>query len=95
MSQGHDRLWRWFGLGRASWLTMPRVMMHAMPDDWQNRMAALLEEWGETWDTDGLPGTKVSAVNLRTNRFIKWPNWVLNYRHPDRAMLQNITKRKV
>ena len=64
MSKGHDRLWVWFGLGRPSWLTMPRVMMHAMPDDWQERMAALLEEWDAKWDTSDLPGTKVSAVDL-------------------------------
>lgn len=94
MSKGHDRLWRWFGLSRASWLTMPRVMMHAMPDDWQERMAALCEEWDAKWDTSSMPDTKVSAVDPRTNRFMKFPNWLLNYRHPDRYLLQKITKRK-
>jgi hypothetical protein len=24
---------------------MPRVLMHEMPEDWQDRMAALCEEW--------------------------------------------------
>ena len=30
-----ERLSRWFGLSYASWLTMPRVMMEAMPEEWQ------------------------------------------------------------
>lgn len=38
---GYDALWGWFGLSRASFLVLPRVLMHEMPDDWQLRMAAL------------------------------------------------------
>ena len=93
MSKGHDRLWLWFALGRASWLTMPRVMMHAMPDDWQERMAALCEEWDAKWETDDMPTPSVSARGAG-NRWVKWPNWVLNYRHPDRAALRKITRSK-
>jgi len=32
---GRERLWNWFGCSRASWLTMPRVMMHAMEWRWK------------------------------------------------------------
>jgi len=44
---GYDRLWNWFGLSRATFITLPRAMCHEMPDGWQERMAALLEEWDE------------------------------------------------
>ena len=30
-NKGCDDLWEWFGLSRASWLTMPRILMHEMP----------------------------------------------------------------
>lgn len=79
---GRERLWGWFGFGYASWLTMPRVLMHEMPDEWQDKMAALLEEWDETWETDHLPSPSVSAKSGQ--RFTRWPSWVLDYRRPCR-----------
>lgn len=86
--KGRDRLWDWFGMSYASWLTMPRVMMHAMPDDWQERMAVLCEEWDAAWDSSDLPTPSVQA---RSNgRFTKWPRWLLNYRHPDRKAIDSI-----
>lgn len=90
---GHDRLWAWFGLDRPTWLTMPRVLMHAMPDDWQARMATLLEEYDAKWDTSHMPVPYVSARG-QGNRWVKWPNWVLNYRHPEHSALLKIIKRK-
>ena len=38
-----------FELTRDSWLTMPRCLMGAMPADWQNRMAPLMEEFRAAW----------------------------------------------
>lgn len=95
MSRNHgaERLWCWFGLGRPTWLTLPRVLMHEMPDEWQDQMAALLEQWDETWNTSHLPTTMVTARSGR--KFCKWPDWLLNYRHPDRQEIENVrTKRK-
>lgn len=90
-NEGHDALWRWFGLSRASWLTMPRAMMHAMPDDWQARMAELCGEWDEAWShTDGSPLAKLGtpSVTQRVHgKLTKWPPFVLNYRHPDVATI--------
>jgi hypothetical protein len=86
---GRERLWNWFGCSRASWLTMPRVMMHAMPEDWQERMAALCEEWDATWDSDSMPSPVVIAVGER-GRFAKWPEWLLNYRHPDHSEIERL-----
>jgi len=86
MRDGYYRLWDWFGLSRASWLTMPRVMMHEMPDEWQNKMAELCEEWDEAWDSSDMPEPSVSAKE--GNRFTRWPGWLLNYRHPDKAQIK-------
>jgi hypothetical protein len=86
---GHQRLWGWFGMTYSSWLTMPRVMMHAMPDDWQDRMAELCEEWDATWQTNDMPSPKVSAVD-HNGKFTRWPKWVLNYRHPDTKELERL-----
>lgn len=86
---GHERLWNWFGCSRASWLTMPRVMMHAMPEDWQDRMAALCEEWDEAWDSSEMPNPRVSAVT-NSGKLTKWPHWLLNYRHPDKRAIDRL-----
>lgn len=87
--RGHERLWFWFGMSRASWLTMPRVMMHAMPEDWQDRMAALCQEWDEAWDTQEMPSPQVTAVDER-GKFTRWPSWLLNYRHPDYNAIEKL-----
>jgi hypothetical protein len=46
---GYNRLWLWFSISRTGWVTLPRVLIHEMPDDWQDRMAALLEEYDRTF----------------------------------------------
>jgi hypothetical protein len=32
---GREKLWDWFGLSYASWLTLPRVLMHEIPNEWR------------------------------------------------------------
>lgn len=73
---GYARLWGWFGLSRASFLTLPRVLMHEMPDDWQKRMAVLLEEYGETFPNQPDIGTRVQC--LRGTKLAKFPEWILS-----------------
>lgn len=92
--RGRERLWRWFGLSRASWLTMPRVMMHAMPDNWQLRMAKLCEEWDEAWNSEHMPTPEVHA-RAENGRMMRWPEWLLNYRHPDEAEIKRLRRRIV
>jgi len=87
---GRERLWLWFGLTRASWLTLPRSMMHEMPDDWQEKMAVLLEQWDETWDSSDMPAPAVVA--RAANKFTKWPEWLCNYRHPDRTAIKSLKR---
>lgn len=76
----NERLALWFGLSRASWLTLPRSMMVQMPDDWQERMAALLEEFDEEFSV-GLPDVSISVSFKVDNKFVKIPNYINNYRH--------------
>lgn len=86
MKDGYDKLWLYFGLSRASWLTLPRVMMHEMPDIWQKQMAELLEEWDNTWVNQPDLGTRVQTTDL-TGKLIKTPEYLLNYRYPDKITL--------
>ncbi|HED1541891.1 TPA: hypothetical protein R4S87_001873 [Kluyvera cryocrescens] len=73
----------WFGLSYAAFLVMPRVAMMQMPEEWQEKMAALLNQYDETIDTSafGVKGCRVQALNGE-GKLIKMPKELLNYRHP-------------
>lgn len=47
---GEDRLHLWWELTYAQYLTIPRSVMQTMPDEWQDKMAALLEELDSTME---------------------------------------------
>lgn len=85
---GHDRLWGWFSLSYASFLTLPRILMHAMPDDWQERMTALLEEYDAAFPNQPDIGTRVQCVHGK--KLSKFPAWLLNYRRPDQAEIDKL-----
>lgn len=82
---GCDALWGWFGLSRASWLVLPRVLMHDMPDDWQARMAVLLEEFDAVYRN--VPLYDVQVQLKRGGRYVPMPDWI-SYRHPARATIE-------
>lgn len=84
--EGYDKLWLYFGLSHASWLTMPRVMMHEMSDDWQAKMADLCNEWDETWQNMPDMGTRVQ-VTSSSGKLIKTPSYLINYRYPDKKIM--------
>lgn len=84
---GRSRLWGWFGLSRASFLVLPRVMMHEMPDAWQGKMADLLREYHETFP--GMADYKYFVSIRGPKGFISLPTWLCNYRHPDKSMIDN------
>lgn len=84
---GQDALWAWFGaFGRPSFLTLPRVLMHAMPDHWQGRMAALLAEYDEAFPN--LPAIGSRVLITQGGKAIKTPHWLVKYRHPDQAAIE-------
>lgn len=86
---GHQHLSQWFGLSYASFATLPRILMEAMPDEWQGRMAVLLFEYEASYPVqDHLPGTRVQAV--RDGKLVSFPPWLLHYRHPDREEIARL-----
>ncbi|WP_417500757.1 hypothetical protein [Marinobacter sp.] len=80
-NQGKERLWGWFSLSYASFLVLPRAGMHQMPDEWQKRMAELLEEWDEA--AKNQPDLEFIVQGRKNGRLAKVPEWVRNYRRPN------------
>lgn len=66
--------------------------MHEMPEDWQDKMADLLEEWDFTWDSGDMPNPAVLARS--SGKFCRWPEWLLNYRHPNRQAINGMKIKK-
>jgi len=89
---GYERLWGWFGLSYASFLTLPRVFMHEMPDEWQNKMATLLQEFDAAFDTRDLPNTTVRAT--KNGKLVKMPDFIINYRHPGQERIEACKTKK-
>jgi len=82
-------LWKWFGLSYASWLTIPRVLLHEMPLDWQNKMTKLLEEYDDVFSNTPSLDT---FVNLKKDgKFVKMPDWI-DYRHPRQDLIEPMKK---
>lgn len=87
--EGYEKLWGWFGLSYSSFLTLPRVLMHEMPDEWQGKMADLLAEYDETFSN--WPDGWGSRVQLTHNsKMAAMPEWLKNYRHPDAVEIAQI-----
>jgi hypothetical protein len=84
--RGCDAMWLWFGLSHAGWITMPRVMVHDMPDEWQAKFAELLKEWDGTWVNQ--PDLTTCVGVKSGTRFVRSPDWLTNYRHPNREQLK-------
>lgn len=89
---GRESLWGWFGLSYASFLTLPRVLMHEMPDEWQAKMAALLREYDEAFPGVYQLDLETSVSFRRNRRFVASPAWLLNYRHPNRAAVDSLRR---
>lgn len=88
MREGYEGLWAWFGCSRASWLTIPRVLMHEMPDEWQLKMAQLLNEWDETFDASEMPDPYVAAK--KNGKYTRWPRWIVNYKRPNKEEIKKL-----
>lgn len=87
--EGREKLWLWFELSYASFLTLPRVLMHEMPDDWQGKMADLLTEYSETFPNQPDIGTRVQITDA-TGKLVACPRWLTDYKHPDRAVIATL-----
>ena len=47
---GKRNVHEWFELTYAQYLTIPRSVLQSMPEDWQHKMVALLEQMDDTID---------------------------------------------
>jgi hypothetical protein len=88
---GYEALWGWFSLSYASFLVLPRVLMHEMPDNWQKKMAALLVEYQDAFPNQPDIGTTVRATNGR--KLVRMPEVFTNYRRPDYEAIRAIRGR--
>lgn len=90
MIGGGWHLNQWFELSYASFLTLPRVLMQDMPDEWQGKMADLLDEYDATFpNQDHIPQTRVQGVDDQ-NKICKLPDWLCNYRRPNQTEINNL-----
>lgn len=83
----------WWGLSYASFLVLPRVAMQLMPDDWQEKMAELLNQYDETINTSafGVKGCTVRALG-DNGKMMKTPPEILNYRRPSKETKDALMK---
>ena len=89
---GDSKLWAWFGLSHASWLTVPRVLMHEMPDEWQDKMADLLNEYEKAFPNQShLPSVTVRARDDK-GRMSSMPEFLNDYRYPDRKEINRLRR---
>ncbi len=90
---GDEKLWMWFDLGRAAWLTLPRALLHEMPPEWQGKLAALLDEFDATfprWSNGG----QVYVQMRKGGRIVPLPEHLCNYRHPDKEAIWALTRKQ-
>lgn len=86
-----DRLEGWWGLSYASFLTLPRVLIQEMPLEWQEQLAVLLEQYNDAFPYLPAVGSRVQITTLG-GKLIATPSWLRNYRHPDRAIVEQLRK---
>jgi len=79
----------WFGLSRASWLTVPRIVLESMPIEWQHKFTNLLMEMNTTfdWKPDDMSFQVSAKVD---NKFVRMPYLLSDYR---RANIEHLRKK--
>jgi hypothetical protein len=60
--------------------------MHEMPDEWQGKMADLLDEYDATFRN--LPDLGSTVRATRQGRIVPMPEVFKNYRHPNRSEIE-------
>jgi hypothetical protein len=83
-----------FSLSYANYLTVPRVLMEAMPIDWQRRFCALVGEMQEVfdyWAHDELNATYDVRLRGADGRYQRDP--LSEYRRPNRDYIESLKRR--
>jgi len=58
-----------------------------MPEEWQEKMAALLEEYDQEYPNQPELSLYVQAKG-DDNKFTPLPTWLCNYRYPDQEKIK-------
>lgn len=85
----------WFGLSYAAFVVMPRVAMMQLPKEWQEKMSELLHQYDETVNTAAF-GVHSCFVTVKdeSNKFMKMPEQLINYRHPSKETVSILLKKE-
>jgi hypothetical protein len=74
-------MWNWFGLTYSSYLVIPRTLLCGMPEEWQKKFAALLDEMrDEVYDSERIADRYTVKLRNERGRFVS--DSLANYRHP-------------
>lgn len=73
-------MWDWFGLTYSSYLVLPRTLLCGMPYEWQERMAAMIEEMKEVYDSSQINDNYTVQLRNDRGRFEKDP--LASYKYP-------------
>jgi hypothetical protein len=87
---GAQNLHLWFELSYAQYLTVPRSILAAMPDEWQGKMADLLRALDATFDWRPEEGRYWCRLRDDAGRFAD--DRLAEYRHPDRAFIESLRR---
>ena len=77
----------WFELTYAQYLTIPRSVLEAMPDEWQERLVACLRELDDTMDWRPSGGRYWVQLKDAQGRYVH--DRFMEYRHPGPAPYRN------
>lgn len=80
----------WFELSYAQYLTIPRSILEAMPEDWQHKMTNLLVELDNTFDWRPKEGRYWVKLKDGKGRYVV--DCLMQYRHPDFEYIQSLKK---
>lgn len=87
-----EALSRWFELSYAEFLTIPRLVLESMPEDWQRQMANLLFELDATFDWRPKEGRYWVKLKDDHGRFTEAP--LGDYRRGNIEHLRKKSKRR-
>ena len=88
-----DKLQQWFSLSYESWLTLPRVLLEDMPEEWQDKFADLLFEYSDTFVA--APEVSVFVQLKKNNKYHKVPDWLCDYRRPNKEIIRLLKQHNV
>jgi hypothetical protein len=82
-----ENIHEYFSLSYASWLVLPRVILEAMPEDWQRQFVEMLDQVNETFDWCP-QDLSFQVIGRQRGRLTSLPEVLCSYRHPVRKDIE-------